>query len=185
MKEIDFDAQWVAYLNLSVRAHNALHDAKIWTLRELVSLEERKIVLIRNFGETSLRNVKQALAPLGLALGMKVPYEKNKKPLEPGSPPTMRIKFIIGAGEGGVWEFNINMAQVPAKGDEVRLTLDWEGKGLMAYCDVWQVAWDLDNESAIDAVVWASVNNDMGAELLGNDIIMAQAKKRLEKEEVT
>lgn len=60
----------VADLDLSVRASNCLEAAKIKTIGELVSLTEEEVLAIRNFGRTTLKEVKKKLAQLGMSLGM-------------------------------------------------------------------------------------------------------------------
>ncbi len=63
----------IAELKLSVRATNCLESENITTLRELVSRSEDQLLEIRNFGDTTLTEVKQKLDELGLHLGMRVP----------------------------------------------------------------------------------------------------------------
>ncbi len=60
-------------LNLSVRAKNCLDSENILTVRELVSMTESELLKVRNFGKTSLKEVKIKLGELGLNLGMQVP----------------------------------------------------------------------------------------------------------------
>ena len=59
-------------LSLSVRAKNCLDSENILTVRELVSLTESELLKVRNFGKTSLKEVKLKIQELGLALGMQV-----------------------------------------------------------------------------------------------------------------
>lgn len=61
----------VAELDLSVRASNCLQAAGIVTLRDLASKTDADMLKLRNFGKTSLKEVKDKLAGLGLALGTK------------------------------------------------------------------------------------------------------------------
>jgi DNA-directed RNA polymerase subunit alpha len=61
----------IATLDLSVRASNCLDAAKITTIGELVRLTEPELLQLRSFGKTSLMEVRQKLAALGLSLGMK------------------------------------------------------------------------------------------------------------------
>jgi DNA-directed RNA polymerase subunit alpha len=63
----------VAEMRFSVRASNCLEFAGILTVRELVQRTEDQLMEIRNFGETTLVEVRQLLGELGLHLGMKVP----------------------------------------------------------------------------------------------------------------
>jgi DNA-directed RNA polymerase subunit alpha len=60
----------IASLDLSVRAGNCLDAAKITTVGELVRMTESDLLQLRSFGKTSLMEVKQKLADIGLALGM-------------------------------------------------------------------------------------------------------------------
>lgn len=57
-------------LDLSVRAGNCLVSAKINTVADLVQMAEVDLLKFRNFGKTSLREVKRKLADMGLSLGM-------------------------------------------------------------------------------------------------------------------
>lgn len=62
-------------LRLSVRANNCLEHAGIATVRELVQQTEDQLMEIRNFGETTLVEVREKLQEMGLHLGMKVPRQ--------------------------------------------------------------------------------------------------------------
>src|SRR6476661_5347139 len=59
----------LAELELSVRATNCLETEGITTVRELVSRGEDELLEVRNFGETTLREVKAKLQERGLSLG--------------------------------------------------------------------------------------------------------------------
>jgi DNA-directed RNA polymerase subunit alpha len=63
----------VADLRLSVRAGNCLESEGIHVIRELVQRNEDQLLEIRNFGETTLTEVRDKLATLGLHLGMRLP----------------------------------------------------------------------------------------------------------------
>lgn len=65
--------QSVAELRLSVRAGNCLEGEGILTIRDLVQRNEDQLLEIRNFGETTLAEVREKLATLGLHLGMRLP----------------------------------------------------------------------------------------------------------------
>ncbi len=60
-------------LNLSVRAMNCLESENIRTIRDLVQRTEDQLLEVRNFGETTLHEVKEKLADVGLRLGMRLP----------------------------------------------------------------------------------------------------------------
>ncbi len=62
----------LAELNLSVRAGNCLESENINTVRDLVQRNEDQLLEVRNFGETTLAEVREKLNELGLHLGMRV-----------------------------------------------------------------------------------------------------------------
>ena len=63
----------ISELRLSVRASNCMEAGNIRTVRDLVQHTEDQLMEIRNFGETTLVEVRSALDERGLHLGMKVP----------------------------------------------------------------------------------------------------------------
>jgi len=63
----------LAELELSVRATNCLESEGIATVRELVSRTEEELLEVRNFGDTTLKEVNQKLKEKNLSLGMKIP----------------------------------------------------------------------------------------------------------------
>jgi DNA-directed RNA polymerase subunit alpha len=63
----------LAELELSVRATNCLETEGITSVRDLVIRTDEELLEVRNFGETTLKEVKAKLAERGLHLGMKLP----------------------------------------------------------------------------------------------------------------
>jgi DNA-directed RNA polymerase subunit alpha len=63
----------LAELELSVRATNCLESEGITTVRDLVSRSEDQLLQVRNFGETTLKEVRAKLHEIGLDLGMTAP----------------------------------------------------------------------------------------------------------------
>jgi DNA-directed RNA polymerase subunit alpha len=63
-------AMSIEQLNLTVRSSNCLESNNIQTVGQLVKLTEADLLKIRSFGKTSLREVRQKLADMGLSLGM-------------------------------------------------------------------------------------------------------------------
>jgi DNA-directed RNA polymerase subunit alpha len=61
----------LAELELSVRATNCLESEGITTVRDLVNRTDEELLEVRNFGETTLKEVKTKLAERGLYLGMR------------------------------------------------------------------------------------------------------------------
>ncbi len=64
----------LAELELSVRATNCLESEGITTVRDLVSRSEEQLLHVRNFGETTLKEVSAKLHEIGLDLGMDVAH---------------------------------------------------------------------------------------------------------------
>lgn len=67
----------LAELNLSVRASNCLESENINTVRDLVQMTEDQLLEVRNFGDTTLTEVREKLSELGLHLGMRVPSAQH------------------------------------------------------------------------------------------------------------
>lgn len=63
----------LAELNLSVRATNCLEGEGINTVRDLVVRTEDQLLQVRNFGETTLQEVRERLGAINLRLGMRIP----------------------------------------------------------------------------------------------------------------
>jgi len=57
-------------LDLSVRAQNCLESENIQTVGDLITKTEAELLAVRNLGKTSLQDIKDKLAKLGLTLGM-------------------------------------------------------------------------------------------------------------------
>jgi DNA-directed RNA polymerase subunit alpha len=62
----------LAELELSVRATNCLESEGITTVRDLVTKSEDQLLTVRNFGETTLKEVRAKLNEINLDLGMNV-----------------------------------------------------------------------------------------------------------------
>jgi DNA-directed RNA polymerase subunit alpha len=60
----------ISDFELSVRSRNCLKKMKIDTLGDLLNITEAELLSYKNFGETSLREIKTILDPKGLTLGM-------------------------------------------------------------------------------------------------------------------
>jgi DNA-directed RNA polymerase subunit alpha len=69
----------LAELNLSVRATNCLESEGINTVRDLVGRTEEQLLQVRNFGETTLQEVKDRLGAINLRLGMRIPQSSRAK----------------------------------------------------------------------------------------------------------
>jgi DNA-directed RNA polymerase subunit alpha len=59
-------------LEPSVRAANCLAAEGINTLRELVKRTEQDMLNVKNFGRTSMKEIKLKLAEIGMSFGMDV-----------------------------------------------------------------------------------------------------------------
>lgn len=69
----------ISELDLSVRSANCLASERIETIGELVARSEGELLKVRNFGKTSLREVKKKLSDMGLNLGMDLEAIFGKK----------------------------------------------------------------------------------------------------------
>ena len=67
----------LAELELSVRATNCLEVEGITTVRDLVSRTEDELLQVRNFGETTLKEVRAKLKEIGLDLGCLVAQQSS------------------------------------------------------------------------------------------------------------
>ncbi len=69
-------------LELSVRSANCLQNADIKYIGELVQRSEAEMLKTKNFGRKSLLEIKELLAEMGLALGMKLPSFPDRETLD-------------------------------------------------------------------------------------------------------
>lgn len=69
----------ITELDLSVRASNCLETANILTVGDLVSKKEEQLLEIKNFGKTTLKEVKKKLTQLNLTIGMPVAAKQMEK----------------------------------------------------------------------------------------------------------
>ncbi len=70
-------AMSLSELRLSVRASNCLESENIATVRDLVGRSEDELLELRNFGDTTLTEIKDKVDELGLHLGMRLPAPKQ------------------------------------------------------------------------------------------------------------
>jgi DNA-directed RNA polymerase subunit alpha len=70
----------ISEFELSVRARNCLAKMDIQTLADLVTKTENELLSYKNFGETTLQEIRSLLSSRGLALGMKL--DENGVPVE-------------------------------------------------------------------------------------------------------
>jgi DNA-directed RNA polymerase subunit alpha len=70
----------VTDFELSVRSRNCLKKMNIRTLGDLLRTTEQELLSYKNFGETSLNEIKALLAQKGLRLGQSVDDPKNAAP---------------------------------------------------------------------------------------------------------
>ena len=70
----------VTDFELSVRARNCLKKMNIRTLGDLLKVSEAELLSYRNFGETSLVEIKNMLSSKGLRLGQGVDGQLRRNP---------------------------------------------------------------------------------------------------------
>ncbi|MCY2967390.1 MAG: RNA polymerase subunit alpha domain protein, partial [Planctomycetota bacterium] len=68
----------VSDFEMSVRARNCLQKMGVRTLEDLIRLNEQDLLAGKNFGETSLREIKEMLESKGLKLGMLASKDKPR-----------------------------------------------------------------------------------------------------------
>jgi len=68
----------VTDFELSVRSRNCLANMNVRTLGDLIKLSEQELLSFKNFGETSLHEIKQILTQKGLRLGMAAAEEGER-----------------------------------------------------------------------------------------------------------
>jgi DNA-directed RNA polymerase subunit alpha len=85
----------VTDFELSVRSRNCLSKMNIRTLGDLIKKTEAELLAFKNFGETSLQEIKGILASKGLRLGMMTPdNEEIPTFLEPQTVQTEQDSFL-------------------------------------------------------------------------------------------
>lgn len=95
----------ISDFELSVRSRNCLRQMNIRTLGDLLKTAEHELLSYKNFGETSLNEVKAMLEQKGLALGRATP-----PPEAPAETPTLPAPPVVPpAGEAG---FNRSVAEL-------------------------------------------------------------------------
>jgi len=79
----------VTDFELSVRSRNCLRKMNIRTLGDLIQHTEQELLSYKNFGETSLQEIKDMLGSKGLHLGMAVDAREERRlaPVIPPPPP--------------------------------------------------------------------------------------------------
>ncbi|MFP6631753.1 MAG: DNA-directed RNA polymerase subunit alpha [Planctomycetota bacterium] len=71
----------ISALTLGVRAYNCLDGESIRTVGQLVAWKEPDLLRVRNFGQTTLDEIKAKLVEIGLDLGMEVPASISVEPV--------------------------------------------------------------------------------------------------------
>ena len=102
----------VSDFELSVRSRNCLAKMNIVTLGDLVEKTEAELLSYKNFGETSLNEIKQILESKGLRLGMRpedelVPVERSSQ--RPLSPPPFALDPSDERLQKSVGELNLSV----------------------------------------------------------------------------
>jgi DNA-directed RNA polymerase subunit alpha len=76
---------------LSVRSRNCLKKMNLNTLGDLLRTTEAELLAFKNFGETSLREIKVILDSKGLQLGM-MPEDRQFGPVDPAAPAASAVE---------------------------------------------------------------------------------------------
>lgn len=78
-------------LELTVRSGNCLQQANIKNIGDLVQRSEAEMLKTKNFGRKSLKEIKEILAEMGLALGMKLDNWPPRGMPAPAAPPPATV----------------------------------------------------------------------------------------------
>jgi len=84
----------VSDFELSVRSRNCLAKMNIQTLGDLIKRTEAELLAFKNFGETSLMEIKEILSSKGLRLGM-ITAEGEELPALPDPAETSAVDDLI------------------------------------------------------------------------------------------
>lgn len=84
----------VTDFELSVRARNCLKKMNIRTLGDLVATTEAELLAYKNFGETSLKEIKDMLTAKGLRLGQG-PEDEGAAPKPQQAPPPVQNEGVL------------------------------------------------------------------------------------------
>ena len=93
----------ISDFELSVRSRNCLRRMNINTVGDLLRISETELLAYKNFGETSLTEIKAMLESKGMRLGMAaegkgltlIPQELIQEPVESDVPPELLGKLLV------------------------------------------------------------------------------------------
>ena len=81
----------ISDFELSVRARNCMKKMNLRSLGDLVKLTESELLSYKNFGETSLTEIKALLNKRGLRLGQPIDEDDSPTADVPAPPPTVTV----------------------------------------------------------------------------------------------
>ena len=87
----------IGEFELSVRARNCLKKMKVQTLGDLIRLSEAELLAYKNFGDTSLSEIRAMLNKKGLRLGMR-PEEVDANAIAAAAPPPPVVRYTVPPG---------------------------------------------------------------------------------------
>jgi DNA-directed RNA polymerase subunit alpha len=90
----------ISEFELSVRSRNCLSKMNIQTLGDLVRKSEQELLAYKNFGETSLQEIKDILAQKGLRLGMSTDDDTSPLYTAPRQPADAHLDALFGGPTG-------------------------------------------------------------------------------------
>ncbi|MBI5865874.1 MAG: tetratricopeptide repeat protein, partial [Planctomycetes bacterium] len=86
----------IGEFELSVRARNCLKKMKVQSLGDLIRLSEAELMAYKNFGDTSLNEIRGMLSKKGLRLGMR-PEEIDPNAIAAAAPPPV-VRYTVPPG---------------------------------------------------------------------------------------
>jgi DNA-directed RNA polymerase subunit alpha len=98
----------ISEFELSVRSRNCLKQMNITTLGDLLKATEEELLSYKNFGETSLNEIKAMLVQKGLQLGQGVP-EPTLAPAPPPSPSSPSSQKLESVQDMSISELELSV----------------------------------------------------------------------------
>ncbi|MFH0983025.1 MAG: DNA-directed RNA polymerase subunit alpha C-terminal domain-containing protein [Planctomycetota bacterium] len=115
---------------LSVRSRNCLKQMSIRTLGDLLATSEQELLAYKNFGETSLKEIKAVLAQTGLSLGQSS-EDGKKAPLTAPQPPAPKA---VTTGDPAVLQRQVSEVEFSVRSRKCLQRLGIATLGELAAC---------------------------------------------------
>jgi DNA-directed RNA polymerase subunit alpha len=116
----------VADFELSVRSRNCLRQMNIRTLGDLLNTTEAELLTYKNFGETSLNEIKAMLSQRGLELGQSIQSKENLQPVP--------VEEVAGGDAAANWARPVSELELSVRSRKCLQLLGLGTIGELAMC---------------------------------------------------